>query len=418
MTATEFDILQPWPKDLDPLILDLYKILHDADALPDFQSAISHALRKNVQDLKELNIHHPSDYIRFMSSLLRWVPEENKDGTWVNVHLSIFYWIFNLPPLSQNTRVQSPIHPASAGKPLAPVTAWLVRFAAQMGEFLSTPASWPPGAEDNFRNAKGYNVDWYKGPWTTFNDFFRRHLKEPRSIDGAPGDDRVIVSAADSTYKSPLVDVDKNSDINVKGLLWNIDELLSAAAHICPPGTFAGGKFIHSYLAPYDYHRQHAPVAGIVREAKVVQGQCYLQVDLDEEPAEGGAPRLRPVRPIPPPGEKKPTSDEVDELDAPDVTGYQFLQSRGVLVIENENLGFVACLPIGMSQVSSVKFEEGIKPGKRVEKGEPISWFEFGGSDFIMVFQEKAGVELVVDTSAEEPPHVLQGRQVLRANYK
>ena len=206
-----------------------------------------------------------------------------------------------------------------------------------------------------------------------------------------------------------MVPVDKNSDINVKGMLWNIDELLSDSGYL-QGGEFAGGLFVHAFLNTYDYHRQHAPCSGIVREALVVNAQCYLQVIQETDP-EGGAPRLRPVRPIPPPG----SADEFKSLDAPDATGYQFLQSRGIIILENEHLGLVGVLPVGMAQVSSVKTKLTDNVGKSINKGDEISWFELGGSDIIMVFQEKAKVSLTVDP--KQGPHMLQGQQVIQADY-
>lgn len=410
-----FDILGEWPKDMQQTMHHLRTILDKNSALKEFKAAIDYALSLKVHELTEVKVHKPSDYVWFMNDLLTWPPTEKKDGKWIYVHLIVFYWVFNIKPFASNPEIQTQIVPQNAGKPMKPVTEWLVQYSEKMGDFMNTKASWPPGSLETFMDAKDYNIDWYQGPWSTFNDFFSRKLKVPRHIDGKDND-RIIVSPADCTYQSPLQPVDDKSDINVKGLLWNIDELLSVS-DTCKKGTFAGGQFVHAFLKPYDYHRQHAPVAGIVREANVVRGQCYLQVEVDEAPKHGGAPRLRPIRPLPAPSD--PLDDE--HIDADDLTGYQFLQARGVVIIDNPHLGFVACLPIGMAQVSSVKMEPHIVPKKgqenvHVNKGDPISWFELGGSDFIMVFQKKACVELVVTPS--ETSHMYQGQKVIVAKYE
>lgn len=76
--------------------------------------------------------------------------------------------------------------------------------------------------------------------------------------------------------------------------------------------------------------------------------------------------------------------------DAPDTPGYQFLQTRGLVVIDNPMLGKVAVLPIGMAQVSSAVLH--VKEGDWVEKGDGISNLAFGGSDIICVFQKKANL--------------------------
>lgn len=68
------------------------------------------------------------------------------------------------------------------------------------------------------------------------------------------------------------------------------------------------------------------------------------------------------------------------------------LYRRALILIDSPVLGLVAVLPIGMAQVSSVEIT--VKPGQTVEKGEEISFFQFGGSDIIMIFQKDAKVKI------------------------
>ncbi|PIL23623.1 hypothetical protein GSI_14936 [Ganoderma sinense ZZ0214-1] len=81
------------------------------------------------------------------------------------------------------------------------------------------------------------------------------------------------------------------------------------------------------------------------------------------------------------------------ELNAPNSPGYQFLQARALILIENK-IGLVAVLPIGMAQVSSVVLS--VKEGDTVKKGQEIAFFQLGGSDVVtvMVFQKDAKVDL------------------------
>ncbi|HTA61580.1 MAG TPA: phosphatidylserine decarboxylase, partial [Bacteroidia bacterium] len=53
-----------------------------------------------------------------------------------------------------------------------------------------------------------------------------------------------------------------------------------------------------------------------------------------------------------------------------------------------------------MSQVCSVNFENNIKVGTKVKKGDMMGYFLFGGSDFMMVFQQKAG--FVMDVAKDD----------------
>jgi phosphatidylserine decarboxylase len=177
------------------------------------------------------------------------------------------------------------------------------------------------------------------------------------------------------------------------------------------------------FLNTYDYHRQHAPVAGTVLEAKFIPGQVYLEVELKEQgeqDADGQiANAVVPRR----------------YLDADDPTGYQFVQCRGLMVLDSA-IGKVAVLPMGMAQVSSVVFvtpqEEGQHPivlspqekeelsyeeqvnrlndrlrdelvGKTLKKGEMISYFQFGGSDCVVVFERKANVDVTAKPNVHYP---------------
>jgi len=69
--------------------------------------------------------------------------------------------------------------------------------------------------------------------------------------------------------------------------------------------------------------------------------------------------------------------------------------------------GYVAVVPVGMCQVSSVNFEEDIVPGKKVSKGDPLGYFLFGGSDIVMLFSEDLDFHL----SDVEEKHLQMGQE-------
>lgn len=73
-------------------------------------------------------------------------------------------------------------------------------------------------------------------------------------------------------------------------------------------------------------------------------------------------------------------------------------------------------MPIGMSSVSSVNFGEHIKEGSEVSKGDEMGWFQFGGSDFIMVFQKQVEVALDVPRNNQNDSykHLLMGERYAR----
>lgn len=75
----------------------------------------------------------------------------------------------------------------------------------------------------------------------------------------------------------------------------------------------------------------------------------------------------------------------------------------------------MAMLPVGMSQVSSVNFEENLKVGDKVKKGDKLGYFLFGGSDFAMVFQRGVTFELTAPSNSSGGwEHILMGEELGR----
>jgi phosphatidylserine decarboxylase len=106
----------------------------------------------------------------------------------------------------------------------------------------------------------------------SFNEFFTRALKpEARRID--PSD--VLVSPVDGAV-SQIGPLDGTRLLQAKGHSYSLQALLD-----CPPAggnwaaRFTGGCFATLYLAPFNYHRIHMPVAGTLRAAWYVPGKLF-----------------------------------------------------------------------------------------------------------------------------------------------
>jgi phosphatidylserine decarboxylase len=281
-----------------------------------------------------------------------------------------------------------------------PYSSWLTSFNMSWGSFLDTEASWNENyyqmalADDKF----GLNNDWYEDPsnWKTFNQFFSRQLKSPdkRPIT-APNDNSIVISPADSEPQG-VWEIDSNSNIIQKqgvviksGTLNSIEKLIGEDSEY--EHVFSNGTFTHSFLDVNDYHRYHFPLSGVIKEVRVIPGQnasgCLI------------------------------TWDSVNNryiFDA-SIPGWQSVEVRGCVILETEEFGVVALLPIGMSQVCSVNFEDNIKVGAQVTKGDMLGCFYFGGSDYMMIFQKKAG--FILDATKENGKsqsykHLLLGEQI------
>jgi phosphatidylserine decarboxylase len=261
-----------------------------------------------------------------------------------------------------------------------PYRSWLILFTRDWGIYLSKEDSWNEEyykkvlADDTF----GFKNDWYESSsnWKSFNDFFSRHLKSPdvRPI-AFPNDSSIVTAPADSRSQG-VWKIDSNSNIiNKKGVIVKSVRLKSMSELLgnkCPyKNAFADGTFTHMFLDVNDYHRYHFPVAGTIKDVCIIE----------EDDAVGGTVNWD-------------TESGKYLFDAAS-PGWQNVQTRGLVIIDTDKYGLVGVLPVGMSQVSSIKFEENIRPGTVVKKGAPLGYFLFGGSDIILLFQDKVNFKLL-----------------------
>ncbi len=379
--------MSPTPK-YHPIVEELITLISANKWKDRFEKAILEANSKNVpllQDVKTLE-----RYFDWINAFLYWVPRENSSGQNVNDHLSAFYFIADQESVLS---LQNKVIPHDKALPLTPFSQWLVKYAKAMGEFLDTPESLTKESEQSFYDSPVYNMKEYSRPhggWKSFNQIFARHHKPGYRPIAAIADQSVIVMPADSTFGGQW-EIRKDSHVTVKNLNWKISELLEGSPY---KNRFENGIFMHSFLSPTDYHRQHAPVGGKVLEARVIQGQVYLEVEAvpAEENQNPGKHSLKLKR----------------NYDTLDIAGYQFAQTRGLIVLETP-IGLVAVLPIGMCQVSSVIITAEV--GVTVRKGEELSYFQFGGSDIILVFEVSSNVCL----TAQKAQHYKMGTAIGKA---
>ena len=275
---------------------------------------------------------------------------------------------------------------------LEPYRSWLIDYCKAWGSFLSSPQSWNKDYERLMmeQHEMGMTNGWYESPdnWHSFNDFFSRRLASPdkRPID-SPLDESVITSPADCTPQG-WWQIDSDSHIVADGpvavksrLFTSVRDLIGHESQFCD--AFAGGVFTHAFLNVNDYHRYHFPLGGIIREIRSIPGDEAL----------GGTVTWNPQL-----GEYVVDSS---------VPGWQSIETRGLIILETDHHGLVALLPVGMSQVSSVNFEPELCVGRRVEKGDPLGYFLFGGSDFAMVFQQAPQAQITAPAGV----HIFTGQR-------
>jgi phosphatidylserine decarboxylase precursor len=280
-----------------------------------------------------------------------------------------------------------------------PYNDWLVSFIKAWGLYLDKPESWN---NEYYQlaltdNKFGLSAGWYEDPshWKSFNQFFARYLKSPdkRPIT-SPNDSTIVTSPADAIPQG-VWPIDASSHIVQQdgvaiksGTLTSIEKLIGEESQY--KNEFADGIMTHTFLDVQDYHRFHFPVSGTIREVR----------NIAEQDAVGGII----------------TWDAAIQryMFDPTVPGWQSIETRGCVIVETKDFGLVAILPIGMSQICSVKFEDKVKAGTWVNKGDMLGCFLFGGSDIVMIFQKKAGFVLEPangTSNGQSYNHILMGEK-------
>lgn len=346
------------------------------------------------------NLEQYYEFVTWSETAMPWalLAKEEYPEIFDNIFQSLcaFYFIIDQPLAELEGRglVNNSLQYAE------PFASWLTSFSKTWGSFLDTEASWNEQYygmalnDPNFGLQKG----WYEDPsnWKSFNDFFARYLKSPdmRPISD-PGIDSVVVSSADSEPKG-VWKIDDHSNLIVadgvpvkSALLRSISKLIGEDSAY--ENAFSKGTFTHSFLNVNDYHRYHFPLGGTIKEVRLIQG-------------------------INPTGGKLWWNPEIGRysFDPAAKIGWQSIETRGCVILETEKFGLVALMPIGMVAVGSVNFEETVVPGARVEKGDMLGHFAFGGSDFILIFQKQ--VTFTLDAPKRENgdsyKHILMGERL------
>ena len=188
--------------------------------------------------------------------------------------------------------------------------------------------------------------------YATFNEFFAREIKESaRPIDD-PENDLVSSSPADCRLTAfPTIDLAVKYWI--KGFGFTLEKLLGDADLA---QQFDGGSIVIARLAPQDYHRWHAPVAGVVQGVKAIPGAYYT------------------VNP--------------QAINEPGTLDVFCENKRSVMTVQRSNTGSpIAIIAVGAMLVGSIEYVGGVeKPGSEIRRGQCLGKFLYGGSTVIVVY--------------------------------
>ncbi len=188
--------------------------------------------------------------------------------------------------------------------------------------------------------------------YASFNAFFTRKLKP----EARPVASSAVVFPADGRHLG-FQDISQCPGFFVKGQKFDVGGLLGHDAELTR--RFANGSLVLSRLCPVDYHRFHFPVGGVAGQSRVINGPLY----------------------------------SVNPIALRQRLAYLWENKRVVTLVETPDLGCVAIVEIGATNVGSVV--QTYAPGS-VAKGQEKGYFEFGGSSTITLF-EPGRVQLCAD---------------------
>jgi phosphatidylserine decarboxylase len=275
------------------------------------------------------------------------------------------------------------------------VNAMLKKILTAWCEFLSSgdslyvlndsPSGWKCAEAQRAVGMEQYEYDPQDEHWgfASWNDFFTRRFKDGERPVGSPDDDKVIVSACESTPYGISSGVKRQDRFWIKSQPYSLKDMLANDESV---DRFVGGTVYQAFLSATNYHRWHSPVAGTIVRAFVQGGTYYSEAD-----SEG--------------------TDAVEPTNSQSYLAH--VAARAIILIEADDpvIGLMAVVLIGMSEVSSCMIHSKLTPGYHVGKGEELGYFQYGGSTHCLVFRPGAIAEFAL--AAIPQPHDPQAPLVL-----
>ncbi len=253
--------------------------------------------------------------------------------------------------------------------------------------YLDSPASqdvlntgeygWLSPAAYKLNKLEEFVIPDIKAPhwgFKSYNDYFHRQIKPECRPVSSPNDNKIIVSANDGTVYNIAGNVKRSDTFWIKSQPYSLVNMLDNSDFTV---SFIGGDVFQSFLSGANYHRWRAPVSGKIIEARIIPGLMFSE--LHSEGFDSGAAILS--------------------------QGFEAsVNTRGLVIIESDDktIGKVCVMPIGITEISSVTIEA--KIGQRVNKGDELGYFSYGGSTLCLVFQPGAIKEFTVRAPSKSNP--------------
>lgn len=228
--------------------------------------------------------------------------------------------------------------------------------------------------------------------WKSWNSFFTRNFKDPgkaRPI-ADPDSNKTVICPNDGSLFRWEPNVSPRDVFWFKDMKYSLSDILSSPVkeqqEIIDEHNlvemFTGGYIFQTYLNPYNFHRWWCPVNAEVLFTPFSVPGCFFNKLVI--PDFGGA-----------------TTASLPYLAQ--------VNARGLIVFKTEDYGHVCCIPLGMSEVSSIEFDAAMVKGATVSKGQEMGMFNYGGSSFAIIYEKLPGKKLIFENAAgkrykQKPP--------------
>ena len=234
----------------------------------------------------------------------------------------------------------------------------------------------------------------------SWDDFFTRRFRPGVRPISAPLDNNVIVNPCECAPYRIYRNIRRTDRFWVKAQPYSLDHIL---AHDKQGERFLSGTIYQAFLDAVNYHRWHAPVAGVVKSARIIPGTYFSQVlGLGVPSSESN---IRGSN-----GHSKSTSlsstvtwrgeSSLGNIQCENQAYAAAVATRAVIMIDADNpvIGMVALVFVGMAEVSTCDMQ--VVEGQKVKKGDDIGTFRFGGSSVCMVVRKD--LDLVWDLHGQD----------------
>ena len=205
--------------------------------------------------------------------------------------------------------------------------------------------------------------------FASFDDFFTRVFQEGVRPVQEPDNEDIVNGACECTVNKFTYQVQRTDTFWIKGTPYSLEYMFN---HLPYVDSFVGGTVFQGILSSLNYHRWNSPINGTVTYAEVIDG-TYYAARLDDDPSPDVISR---------------SDDFVANL-----------ATRAIIIIraDNEKLGLVCFIGVGLGEVSTCQIAEGLQD-KHVNKGDELGMFRFGGSTHCLIFGPQVEINQFVDT--------------------